>query len=59
MSEATETEELFNESQGRRMDAELRVIGAILRLLTEIDEPARARVVTYLTSRYDDERLRE
>ncbi len=42
-----------NEEQGsRRMDLELRTIGAMLRMLDDMDDSARARVVTYLSSRF-------
>lgn len=37
---------------GRRLDPELRVIGAVLRLLDELDEPAKGRAVRYLSDRY-------
>lgn len=39
-------------SSGRRMDPELRTLGAILRQIEELDEPARGRVMAYLCSRY-------
>ncbi len=40
------------EGRGRKMDPELRSISAILRLLEELDEQARERVVAYITHRY-------
>ena len=36
----------------RRLDPELRTMGAMLRMLDDLDDKARARVVTYLSSRY-------
>lgn len=45
------------EAQGsRKMDSELRTIGAMLRLLDELPEPAQARVVEYLSRRFRDSR---
>ena len=39
-------------SKRRPADPELRVIAAILRLLGDIPESARSRVMTYLSDRY-------
>ncbi len=39
----------------RRLDAELRVMGAVLRLLDELPPGARPRVVAWLTSRFSQE----
>jgi hypothetical protein len=36
----------------RRMDDELRVIAAILRLIEGLEEPAKGRVMAYLSARY-------
>lgn len=36
----------------RRLDPELRTMGAMLRMLDDLDDKARARVVLYLSSRY-------
>lgn len=36
----------------RRMDPELRVMGAMLRQLEDLDEPARGRVVRWLSERH-------
>ncbi len=41
-----------DEEGSRRMDPELRVMGAMLRLLNELDEPAKGRAVAWLASRY-------
>lgn len=40
----------------RRMDGELRTLGQILRLLNDMEPPARARVVAYLSSRFQETR---
>jgi hypothetical protein len=40
------------EEAGRGMDPEVRAIGRILRLLNDIEEPARSRVIAYLYSRF-------
>lgn len=37
---------------GRRLDPELRAMGAMLRMLAELDPEARGRVVRYLSSRF-------
>lgn len=42
------------ETGSRKMDGELRVIGQMLRLLDDLDNRARARVVYYLSCRYQD-----
>ena len=39
----------------RRLDPELKVIGAIIRLLDGLDLPARTRAVQWLTSRFGQE----
>ena len=38
--------------RSRAMDAELRAIGGILRILEEMSEGGRRRAVAYLSSRY-------
>lgn len=38
--------------ESRRMDPELRTIGRIIRMLEEIEESGRSRVMSYLVSRY-------
>lgn len=38
----------------RRLDPELRTMGAMLRMLDDLDDKARARVVSYLSSRYQE-----
>lgn len=45
-------EEEEAEGGGRKMDPEIRLIGQILRDLQEIDDAGRARVVSYLSSRF-------
>lgn len=47
--ESDETEATTN----RKMDAELRTMGAILRLLDEMNDQARARVIDYLSKRFN------
>ena len=47
-----ETDLLDKQDQGRRMDPELLVMGRMLRLLEELDEPAKGRVVRYLYDRW-------
>lgn len=41
-----------DEGSDRRMDEELKILGQMLRTLSRLDEPARARVVAYLSSRF-------
>lgn len=41
-----------DEGPARRTDPELLVIGRMLRLLDDLDEPAKGRVVRYLHERY-------
>lgn len=43
------------QASGRKMDPELKIMGSMLRQLEELDEPAKARVVTWLSSRYKSE----
>ncbi len=40
------------EGRGRRMDPELKTMSAMLRLLEDLPEQARARVVAWLQSRF-------
>lgn len=40
------------EESGRKMDSELRVMGQILRLLTDLGDDAADRVVAYLSARW-------
>jgi hypothetical protein len=40
------------ESNGRKMDSELKVMAAILRALEDWDEAAQARIVLYISSRF-------
>ena len=40
------------ESSRRRLDPELRVMGLLLRAIEELEAPARARVVAWLSHRY-------
>lgn len=47
----TQTDEA-EADEGRRMDAELKVMGAIMRLLDKVEEPAQTRIVSYINSRY-------
>lgn len=42
------------ESSRRRLDPELRVMGLLLRAIEELEAPARARVVAWLSSRYQE-----
>lgn len=44
------------EPGGRRLDPELCTMGAMLRLLESLPEPARGRVVQWLGSRYQPPR---
>ena len=37
---------------GRRMDQEIRTMAALLRILDDLDEPAKGRVVRWLADRY-------
>ena len=50
MSMPDEVEETT--ATGRKLDPELRTMGAMLRLLEDLDEDARPRVVNWLTSRF-------
>ena len=52
MAETDEPE--VQETSGRRLDPELRVLGQILRLLEEVPETGRYRVMLYLMNRYQD-----
>ncbi len=49
---ATEPEVDGDADSGRRMDPELRTMGAMLRMLSDLDPEARGRVVAYLAARY-------
>ena len=42
------------ESSRRRLDPELRVMGLLLREIEDLEPPARARVVAWLSSRYQE-----
>lgn len=44
--------EADDEAPGRRLDPELRTLGAIIRLLENQEPDAKARAVVYLLSRY-------
>ncbi len=46
----TQTED--DGDSGRRMDPELRTMGAMLRMLADLDADARGRVVAYLAARF-------
>lgn len=51
--EATnETEAAEKAGQRREMDPEVRVLGQILRIIDELPEDARVRVVAFIASRY-------
>ena len=45
-------EEPPDEGGTRAMDPEIRVMGKLVRILDEIDEPARRRVVAWLADRF-------
>ena len=48
-------EEAENESgTGRSMDAEIKVMGKIIRILDDLDEPAKTRIMAYLAARYKE-----
>jgi hypothetical protein len=49
----TEAEEEATTS--RRLDPELRALGAIIRILDDLPEPARCRAVAWIHSRYSKE----
>ncbi len=42
-------------ADSRRMDPEILTISRIIRMLDDLDTDARARVVTYLSSRYKEQ----
>ncbi len=44
------------EESGRKMDPELRAMGQILRLLTDLGDDAAERVVAYLSARWASEK---
>ncbi len=48
-----ETEETDVTDRGRKMDQELRSIAAILRILEDLPEKARRRVIAYLSARFE------
>jgi alkanesulfonate monooxygenase SsuD/methylene tetrahydromethanopterin reductase-like flavin-dependent oxidoreductase (luciferase family) len=52
MNETIESVEEAAETQGRKMDSELKVMAAIIRLLDDEDEAARARIVAYISARF-------
>lgn len=39
----------------RSMDKEVRLMGRLVRMLNEVEEPARNRVVAWLSARYFDQ----
>ncbi len=43
------------EGRGRKADVELLTMGRIIRLLEELDETARCRVMSYLSARYKEQ----
>lgn len=47
-----------DEGTGRRMDQELLTMGRMLRMLEDLDDPAAARVVTWLAARFNSDPLR-
>ncbi len=49
-----EESEPDDETPSRKMDAELRQLSAMLRMLAEMEPPARSRVVAYLASRFQE-----
>lgn len=51
----TDDEADVDEGTRRRLDPELRVLGAIIRLLDEVELPARNRIVAYLAARFEGE----
>lgn len=57
MAEETINDDDTEETSGsRKMDPELKAIGAILRLLEDLDNPrVKARVVGYIVARYAGE----
>ena len=42
------------EDSSRKMDPELRLMGLLLRKIEDLEPPARARVVAWLSSRYQE-----
>ena len=40
------------EASTRSMDTELKIIGKLLRMLAEVELPARKRIMVYLNDRY-------
>ncbi len=55
MNETVTTPEEQEDDTGtsrRSMDAELRILGAIIRTLNEVEEPAQSRIVAYIANRY-------
>lgn len=51
-TEAVLDDEEAEATSSRQQDPELRVIGKIIRTLNDLDEPARGRVMAYLSDRY-------
>lgn len=41
-----------DDDSSRKMDPEIRTIGRIIKLLDDVEEQGRSRVVAYLASRY-------
>jgi hypothetical protein len=52
MNETIESVEEAAETQGRKMDSELKVMAAIIRELADWDEAAQARIVSYISARF-------
>ena len=44
--------EADEETSSRSMDAEVKIIGKLLRMLAEVELPARKRIMAYLSDRY-------
>lgn len=44
-----------DEDRGRKMDPEIKVLSALVRTIDDLEEPARARVVAWLASRYAEQ----
>lgn len=53
MSEPVQEPESEEASGRRTMDPELRCMSAILRMLDDLDDKARGRVVAYLRNRFE------
>jgi hypothetical protein len=48
------TEPVKTDAPPRKPDTELRIMGRMARILDEVGEPVRARIVTWLSSRYTE-----